>query len=98
MRTGSRDVFLEPDTAHALRAIHRASRELSRSMPILSVFMSKESASGLGRTECVAVPNYSFPEEAARALSLVARYRAWRLLPEEPPEVLSASIMIARPP
>jgi acetyl coenzyme A synthetase (ADP forming)-like protein len=73
----------------ALRAVHRAARELSRTMPVLSVFMTKESAPRIDQRGCVAVPDYPFPEEAARALSLVARYGAWRRLPEEPPEVLS---------
>ena len=73
----------------ALRAVHRAARELSRSMPVLSVFMSKESTPRVDPGGCVAVPDYPFPEEAARALSLVARYSAWRTLSEEPPEVLS---------
>jgi acyl-CoA synthetase (NDP forming) len=36
----------------------------------------------------VGVPHYPFPEEAARALSLAARYGAWRATPEEPPAVL----------
>jgi acetate---CoA ligase (ADP-forming) len=73
----------------ALRAVHRGARELSRSMPVLSVFMSKESTPRVDPGGCVAVPDYPFPEEAARALSLVARYSAWLRVPEEPPEVLS---------
>ena len=32
----------------------------------------------------VRIPHYPFPEEAARALSLVTRYGAWRATPEEP--------------
>jgi acyl-CoA synthetase (NDP forming) len=34
------------------------------------------------------VPYYPFPEEAARALSLAARYGAWCAIPEEPPATL----------
>ena len=75
--------------AEAQRAIHRAARELSRSMPVLSVFMSEQSAPRVAKTECIAVPNYPFPEEAARVLSLVVRYGASRTRREEPPEVPS---------
>jgi acyl-CoA synthetase (NDP forming) len=83
--------------AEAQRAIHRAARELSRSMPVLSVFMSEQSAPRVAKTECIAVPNYPFPEEAARALSLVARYGAWRMRREEPPEVPSIEALADHP-
>lgn len=73
----------------ARRAVHRAARELSRTMPVLSVFMSKESTPHVDRGGCLAVPDYPFPEEAARALSLVARYSAWRRLQEEARKALS---------
>jgi acyl-CoA synthetase (NDP forming) len=36
----------------------------------------------------VAVPHYPFPEDAAHALSLAARYGAWRALPDEAAAVL----------
>ena len=67
-----------------IRAIQRSARSLPRPIPLLSVFMSKQSAPRVIRSEGVGVPHYPFPEEAARALSLAARYGAWRALPEEP--------------
>jgi acetyl coenzyme A synthetase (ADP forming)-like protein len=73
-----------------IRAIQRAARDLPRRIPLLSVFMSKQSAPRVIRSGGVGVPHYPFPEEAARALSLAARYGAWRALPEEPLAVLDA--------
>src|SRR4029077_3651469 len=66
-----------------VRAIHRAARALPRALPILSVFMSKQAAPKVVESDGVRIPHYPFPEEAARALSLVARYGAWRATPEE---------------
>ena len=71
-----------------IRAIQRAARNLPRPIPLLSVFMSKQSAPRVIHSEGVGVPHYPVPEEAARALSLAARYGAWRATPEEPPAVL----------
>lgn len=69
--------------ATVLRAIHRAAKALPRAIPILSVFMSKQAAPRVVESGGVRLPHYPFPEEAARALSLVARYGAWRAAPEE---------------
>ncbi|HYM66439.1 MAG TPA: acetate--CoA ligase family protein, partial [Patescibacteria group bacterium] len=80
-------IFTPPLVTQAsdvVRAIHTAARELPRPIPILSVFMSKESAPHVIRSHDVAIPHFPFPEEAARALSLAARYSAWRRLPDEP--------------
>jgi acetyl coenzyme A synthetase (ADP forming)-like protein len=66
-----------------VRAIHRAARALPRAIPVLSVFMSKQAAPRVISSGGVRIPHYPFPEEAARALSLVARYGAWRSAPEE---------------
>ena len=66
-----------------VRAIHRAVRALPRAIPVLSVFMSKQSAPRVIEADGVRIPHYPFPEEAARALSLVSRYGAWRSAPEE---------------
>ena len=63
-----------------IRAIQDAAQKLPRKIPLLSVFMSKQSAPRVIRSEGVGVPHYPFPEEAARALSLAARYGAWRAL------------------
>ena len=67
-----------------IRAIQRSAKNLPRQFPLLCVFMSKQSAPRVIRSEGVGVPHYPFPEEAARALSLAARYGTWRALPEEP--------------
>ncbi len=80
-------IFTPPLVTRApevIRAIQRAARKLPRPIPLLCVFMSKQSAPRIVRSEGVSVPHYPFPEEAARALSLAARYGAWRALPEEP--------------
>ena len=66
-----------------VRAIHRAVRALPRAIPVLSVFMSKQSGPRVIEADGVRIPHYPFPEEAARALSLVSRYGAWRSAPEE---------------
>jgi len=66
-----------------VRAIHRATRALPRAIPVLSVFMSKQATPRVIESGGVRIPHYPFPEEAARALSLVARYSAWRSAPEE---------------
>jgi acyl-CoA synthetase (NDP forming) len=66
-----------------IRAIQHGARDLPRPIPLLSVFMSRESAPRVVRARGVGVPHYPFPEEAARALSLAARYGAWRELPDE---------------
>jgi acetate---CoA ligase (ADP-forming) len=80
-------IFTPPlvtSATEVLRAIHRGVRDLPRPIPVLSVFMSKESAPKVIRSGDVAVPHYPFPEEAARALARAARYAAWRSLPDEP--------------
>ena len=73
--------------ADVVRAIHRAARELPRRIPVLSVFMSKQSAPRVVRLGTSAIPHYPFPEDAARALGMAARYGAWRAIPEESPPV-----------
>ncbi len=69
--------------ADVIRAIHDAAHELPRPIPLLCVFMSKQATPRVIRSQGVGVPHYPFPEEAARALSLAARYGAWRAMPEE---------------
>ena len=84
-------IFTPPLVTRAsevVRAIHTAARELPRPIPVLSVFMSKQATPRLIRSADVTVPHYPFPEEAARALALAARYAAWRATPEEPLAVL----------
>jgi acetyl coenzyme A synthetase (ADP forming)-like protein len=72
-----------------VRAIHRAARALPRALPVLSVFMSKQVTPRVVESDGIRIPHYPFPEEAARALSLVARYGAWRAAPEESVEEIS---------
>jgi acetyl coenzyme A synthetase (ADP forming)-like protein len=72
-----------------VRAIHRAAHALPRAIPVLSVFMSKQAAPRVIEAGGVRIPHYPFPEEAARALSLIARYGAWRLAPEEKVEQIA---------
>jgi len=84
-------IFTPPLATQApevIRAIQRGARDLSRPIPLLGVFLSKESAPRIVSSEGVRVPHYPFPEDAARALSLAAHYSAWRAIPEEPPTEL----------
>jgi len=74
--------------AEVIRAIHSAAMEMTERVPLLSVFMSKQATPRVIRSGGVAIPHYPFPEEAARALSLAARYGAWRALPDETPPAL----------
>jgi acyl-CoA synthetase (NDP forming) len=79
-------VFTPPLVTRAsevIRAIHAGAKALPRPIPLLSVFMSKQSAPRLIRSGEISIPHYPFPEEAARALALAARYAAWRKIPEE---------------
>jgi acetyl coenzyme A synthetase (ADP forming)-like protein len=85
-------IFTPPLVTRAsavVRAIHRAARDLPRAIPVLSVFMSRSSSPRLIRLGPSAIPHYPFPEDAARALSLAARYSAWRSTPDEPPATLA---------
>jgi acetyl coenzyme A synthetase (ADP forming)-like protein len=80
-------VFTPPlvtQPSEVIRAIHTASKELPRPLPLLSVFMSKQSAPRLIHSGDVTIPHYPFPEEAARALALATGYAVWRATPDEP--------------
>ncbi|HYM95984.1 MAG TPA: acetate--CoA ligase family protein, partial [Candidatus Sulfotelmatobacter sp.] len=84
-------VFTPPLVTSApevIRAIHAGARELPRPIPLLSVFMSKQSTPRLIRSGETAIPHYPFPEEAARSLALATHYAAWRKIPEESPAEL----------
>ncbi len=74
--------------SEVVRAIHTAVAELPRQIPIVSVFMSKQTTPRVIRSGAVSIPHYPFPEEAARALSLASRYSAWRAQPDEQVAVL----------
>jgi acetyl coenzyme A synthetase (ADP forming)-like protein len=80
-------IFTPPLVTQAedvVNAIHEATREGAHRVPVLSVFMSKESSPHVVRSGDVAIPYYPFPEEAAHALALAARYAAWRATPDSP--------------
>jgi len=79
-------VFTPPLVTQAedvVRAIHSAAAALPRSVPVLSVFMSKESSPHVVGSAAVSIPYYPFPEDAARSLALAARYAAWLATPDE---------------
>jgi acetate---CoA ligase (ADP-forming) len=64
-----------------------AIREVAQSdpgVPIAAVFMTTEGAPPQLRNAAVRVPGYDFPEHAARAISLAAKYGRWRARPERP--------------
>lgn len=80
-------IFTPPLVTQAndvVSAIHEATRDMSRQVPVASVFMSKDSSPHVVRSGDVAIPYYPFPENAARSLAAAARYAAWRTAPEEP--------------
>jgi acetyl coenzyme A synthetase (ADP forming)-like protein len=69
--------------ADVVRAIHKAAGEMPRAIPLLSVFLSRQGTPRVIRSGNVSIPHYPFPEEAAHALGLAARYARWRAQPEE---------------
>jgi acetate---CoA ligase (ADP-forming) len=80
-------IFTPPlvtQAADVVDAIHASAARLSRRIPILSVFMSKETAPHLVHAHDVGIPYYPFPEDAGRALARAARHAAWLASPEEP--------------
>jgi acetate---CoA ligase (ADP-forming) len=84
-------IFTPPLVTRAsdvVKAIDRAAAGLARPVPVLGVVMSKDSAPRLVREAGSAIPYYPFPENAAHALGLAARYSEWRSIPEEAAPVL----------
>lgn len=84
-------IFTPPLVTQAqdvVEAIHSAACDSDRRVPILSVFMSKESAPHAVTEQGVTMPHYPFPEDAARALARAARYASWKRVPVEPAPVL----------
>jgi acyl-CoA synthetase (NDP forming) len=80
-------IFTPPlvtQAADVVDAIHASAARMSRRIPILSVFMSKETAPHLVHARDVGIPYYPFPEDAGRALARAARHAAWLASPEEP--------------
>ncbi|HSO98051.1 MAG TPA: GNAT family N-acetyltransferase, partial [Solirubrobacteraceae bacterium] len=66
------------DVATAIREVAAS----APSVPIASVFMTSEGPPAELGAAGVRVPGYEFPEDAARALALAAKYGRWRARPE----------------
>lgn len=80
-------IFTPPlitQASEVARELVAAVREINRSKPILTVFLSARGTPEELQTEDLTIPSYAFPETAAIALARAARYREWRELPETP--------------
>jgi acetyl coenzyme A synthetase (ADP forming)-like protein len=80
-------IFIPPlvtTSEEVATAIRPAVAEVAGRIPVLPVFMSREGVPPSLREGDPAVPAYSFPEDAARALARVARYADWRSAPRSP--------------
>ncbi|HYM51711.1 MAG TPA: GNAT family N-acetyltransferase [Candidatus Limnocylindrales bacterium] len=62
-------------------AIRAAARGLERPLPIATVFLSARGVPAELKAGDVRIPSYQFPEDAARALALAARYGEWQRRP-----------------
>jgi acetyl coenzyme A synthetase (ADP forming)-like protein len=71
--------------AEVARAIVAAVARIDKDKPILTVFLSANSAPSEFRSAESGIPCYAFPETAAIALARAARYREWRERPEALP-------------
>ncbi|HKZ02180.1 MAG TPA: GNAT family N-acetyltransferase, partial [Pyrinomonadaceae bacterium] len=65
-------------------AIVAAVREMGRSKPVVTVFLSASATPVELRSADARIPSYAFPETAAIALARAARYREWRERHETP--------------
>jgi acetyl coenzyme A synthetase (ADP forming)-like protein len=84
-------IFLPPLVAQPreiARAIATSAESMSRGKPVLGVFMSSATLPDLS-TSSGRIPGYHMPEPAARALSQVVRYAAWKRQPVESPVQLA---------
>jgi acetate---CoA ligase (ADP-forming) len=63
-------------------AIRRSVGDLTRTVPVLSVFMSARGVPEELRGEGGRIPSYAFPEGAARALAKAVDYGVWKARPE----------------
>jgi acetyl coenzyme A synthetase (ADP forming)-like protein len=74
-------IFIPPlltEPAEVARAVRAATDATGRPIPVLTVFMSAEGSPPELRTGDSVIPNYAFPEDAARALGRAAEYGSWR--------------------
>lgn len=77
-------IFVPPlvtEAADVAAAIRRVA-ETKPKMPIAAVFMTSDGPPPQLSRAGVRVPGYDFPEDAARAVALAARYGRWRSKPE----------------
>jgi acetyl coenzyme A synthetase (ADP forming)-like protein len=84
-------IFVPPLVTNAddvARAIVEATTALTRTKPVLTVFMSARGVPAVLQAGDVRIPSYAFPEAAAIALARAARYGEWRRRPQEPPPEL----------
>ncbi len=84
-------IFTPPLVTQAtdvVEAIQAAAREMRRRLPVLSVFMSKESTPHVTESGGTSIPYYPYPEDAAQALGLAARYSRWLANADDPPPAL----------
>ncbi|MBA2272525.1 MAG: GNAT family N-acetyltransferase [Actinobacteria bacterium] len=68
--------------ADVARAICDAAAQMTRSIPLLTVFMSARGVPEELQGGDVRIPSYAFPEDAARALALSVGYGIWLATPE----------------
>jgi acetate---CoA ligase (ADP-forming) len=80
---------LEQDAPPIARAMVDAIGSLSRSIPVLTCFMSARGIPDELRGLDVRIPSYAYPEQAAIALAHAADHGSWRARPEgSVPELL----------
>jgi len=80
-------IFTPPLVTRAEDVAHRvaaAVRELDRSKPVVTVFLSAQELPTALRSADLSIPSYPFPETAAIAMARAARYREWRERIETP--------------
>ena len=78
-------IFTPPLGTHAAdvaREIVDAASRIDKHKPVMTVFLSADSAPDELRSAAARIPCYSFPETAAIALARAARYGEWRERPE----------------
>ncbi|HEX5192058.1 MAG TPA: GNAT family N-acetyltransferase [Solirubrobacteraceae bacterium] len=82
-------IFVPPLVTEAA-AVAAAIRQVAETRPAVAigaVFMTGDGPPAQLRGDEVTVPGYEFPEEAARAVALAAKYGRWRATPEHPATV-----------
>jgi acyl-CoA synthetase (NDP forming) len=78
-------IFIPPlltEPAEVARAVRAATDAAGQAIPVLTVFMSAAGSPPELRAGDSVIPNYAFPEDAARALGRAAEYGSWRERPQ----------------